>query len=55
MDYLNFSLEEYKEFKELYEHSVKSGIEQFQFQGLPVLTSFAKYVIEYLEQNLKTV
>lgn len=55
MDYMNLTLEEYKEFKKLYEDSVKKGIEKFQFKESPILTSFAKYVIEYFDDKLKKV
>jgi hypothetical protein len=46
-----FTDELFEEFKSLYENSVKDGKESFEFQGYEVLTSYAKYVIQYLEQD----
>jgi len=54
-NYEEITEEEYKDFKKLYEESVKSNAEQFTFKGRPVLTAFAKYVIEYLDGKMKAV
>jgi hypothetical protein len=51
MSTFEFTDELFEEFKSLYEKSVKDEKESFQFQGHEVLTSYAKYVIQYLEQD----
>jgi hypothetical protein len=51
MSTFEFTDELFEEFKSLYEKSVKDEKESFEFQGHDVLTSYAKYVIQYLEQN----
>jgi hypothetical protein len=51
MSTFEFTDELFEEFKSLYEKSVKDEKESFEFQGHEVLTSYAKYVIQYLEQN----
>lgn len=39
---------EYQELKKLYTHSVENNIEQFEWMGAPVLTKYAKYLLEHL-------
>jgi hypothetical protein len=51
MSTFEFTDELFEEFKSLYEKNVKDEKESFEFQGHEVLTSYAKYVIQYLEQN----
>lgn len=51
MSTFEFTDELFAEFKSLYEKSVKDEKESFEFQGHEVLTSYAKYVIQYLEQD----
>ena len=51
MSTFEFTDELFEEFKSLYENSVKDEKESFEFQGHEVLTSYAKYVIQYLEQD----
>ena len=41
--------ENFPEFKKLYLKAVRSGAEQFEFEGRETLTSYAKYVVEYVE------
>lgn len=41
------SLENIDKFKILYNDAVSKGSEMFVFEGRDVLTSYAKYVIEY--------
>ena len=41
--------ENFPEFKRLYEEAVKAGKTSFWFEGVEVLTAFAKYVVEYFE------
>ena len=40
-------------FKELYKIAFNEGKELFIFEGSEVLTSYAKYVIEYFDSTLK--
>tara|TARA_Y100001937_G_scaffold19295_1_gene26608 strand:+ start:728 stop:892 length:165 start_codon:yes stop_codon:yes gene_type:complete len=46
------NLQNIKEFKLLYNDSVNKGKEMFVFEGRDVLTSYAKYVIEYFDNIL---
>ena len=41
------------QFKEMYDSAVSEGIDIFIFEGSEVLTSYAKYVIEYFDTVLK--
>ena len=41
------------EFKKLYQEAVKKNKDTFMFQERVVLTSYAKYVLEYLEGATK--
>ena len=43
----------FPEFKKQYESAVSNGLDQFNFHGQPVLTSYAKYLIEYIETKQK--
>ncbi len=45
--------ENYPDFKKAYEKAVKDNQFTFEFEGQPVLTAWAKYVVEYAE-SLKT-
>lgn len=40
-------------FKKAYENAVRENKEQFKFLGADVLTSYAKYVVEYFETGRK--
>jgi hypothetical protein len=42
----------FEDFKESYELALKKGDETFTFEGTPVLTSYAKYVIMYFEMKI---
>ncbi|NIQ14782.1 MAG: hypothetical protein GTO02_10400 [Candidatus Dadabacteria bacterium] len=42
-----------EQFKEMYNSAVNEGKELFIFEGSEVLTSYAKYVIEYFNIYLK--
>jgi hypothetical protein len=42
-----------KELKEVYDEAVFKGEKSLMFKDSSVLTNFAKYMIEYLEQHLK--
>lgn len=39
--------------KRMHHAAVANGQEQFEFEGHPLLTSYAKYLIEFLETKLK--
>lgn len=45
---ISFNKESFQNFKNQYETSVKNNEEMFVFDGNDFLTSYAKYVIEYL-------
>lgn len=47
------SLSELPDFKKEYERAVADGSELFKFKGMDVLTSYAKYMIEHLENEKK--
>ena len=53
MSTYEFTQEAFKKFKELYEKSAEEGKESFEFDGHEVLTLYAKYVIEFIENNDK--
>ena len=50
-DTITFTKEKFLEFKESYEKFKKYPL--FIFEGRPVLLSYAKYVIEFLEPQFK--
>ena len=41
------SVDNLSEFKQSYDNALKKGEDMFNFEGTDVLTSYAKYVIEY--------
>jgi len=41
------------QFKEMYNSAVSEGIDIFIFEGSEVLTSYAKYVIQYFESKMR--
>jgi hypothetical protein len=43
----------YLELKRQYENAVSEGLEQFEFQGVELLTTFAKYLLQFLEKEFK--
>ena len=47
-----FTREKLVQLKEQYSEAVKKGDDEFTFDGEAVLTSYAKYLIEYLETQL---
>jgi hypothetical protein len=53
MKMINFDRQKLKELKNLYNKAVKDNKESFIYNGDEYLTSYAKYVIEYLETKLK--
>lgn len=48
-----FTRQKYRELKKLYTTAVAEDQEQFDFEGHPLLTSYAKYLLEYLEIQFK--
>lgn len=46
--------ENYEEFKKRYNQAVVEGKDTFSFDGTEVLTSFAKYLIEYIDEAGKS-
>jgi hypothetical protein len=51
---ISFNPTNFKELKRLYFQAVKEGKESFMFEGHEVLTSYAKYLIEYLSSRFDT-
>ena len=49
-----FTEKDLKELKRKYAEAMKSGSESFEFRGHPLLVSYAKYLIEYLEIQFQT-
>lgn len=39
--------------KNLYEKALSKGEDQFNFRGNPVLVTYAKYLIQYLEKEFE--
>jgi phage anti-repressor protein len=50
MNQINFNREKFDELKQLYKIACDTGREIFMFEGNELLTSYAKYLIEYLAQ-----
>jgi hypothetical protein len=46
---VEFSLQDLKQLKDAYEQAVKDEKESFEFHGEEVITDFAKYMIQFLE------
>lgn len=53
MKMINFDRNKLKDLKRHYNKAVKANKESFIFNGDEYLTSYAKYVIEYLESKFK--
>ncbi len=52
-DKLLINAEQYRSLKSLYAKAVKDKMDQFIFQGKDMLTSYAKYLIEFLKPNFE--
>lgn len=52
MKELKFTKSSFKQFKKLYKKAVKNNMEIFTFQEHIIVTNYAKYLIEYIE-NVK--
>jgi hypothetical protein len=50
---MQWTKEMYVELKGQYENAVSKGQEQFEFQGVELLTTFAKYLLEFLDNEFK--
>lgn len=48
---IRFDADKALRFKADYERAVESRADQFEFEGSTFLTSYAKYVLEYLRQR----
>ena len=46
---MSISLENFKEFEKEYELALKEKKDSFLFKGEEILTTYARYVIEYLK------
>ena len=51
MNLTQINEKQYEMLKRAYNKATKEGQEQFEIQGQPVLTKFAKYLLEYLENQ----
>ena len=51
---VEFNAESFKKFRARYNEAIEKKEIQFTFEGNEYLTSYAKYVIEYLEPKFKT-
>lgn len=51
MNLINLNETQYETLKRAYDRAMKEGQEQFEIQGQIVLTKFAKYLLEYLENQ----
>jgi len=45
------SMDDLPKLKKLYSKAVEQGKEQFEFKFKPIVTSYAKYLIEYMESR----
>jgi hypothetical protein len=50
---MQWTEEMYLQLKRQYENAVSEGLEQFTFQGVELLTTFAKYLLEFLDKEFK--
>jgi hypothetical protein len=49
---IKFDKAKLQQLKTEYEKARNRGLESFTFEGSPLLTSYARYLIEYLEDRL---
>jgi hypothetical protein len=52
-NYIKMDKVEFDILKNLYESALKRGEDKFSFRGSPVLVTYAKYLIEYLEKQFE--
>ena len=55
MQTITFSQEKLQHLKDAYAVAVTEGKDQFTFEGHELLTSYAKYLIEYLTLKLENI
>lgn len=53
MKSINFNAEKLEELKKLYLNAVTTGSDIFIFDGSEISTTYAKYLIEYLNEKIK--
>lgn len=53
MKHIEFDKEKLKRLKHVYEKAIELQQDSFWFEGNEYLTSYAKYLIEYLETKFK--
>lgn len=53
MNTINFDVYKLQSLKTQYNKAIKDGKDSFIWNGNELLTSYAKYLIEYLNNNLK--
>lgn len=53
MNKIDFTPEKYTQLKLSYEKAVLEGREQFVFENILILTSYAKYLLQHLENVLQ--
>jgi hypothetical protein len=51
--YLDIDKVDYHVLKNLYQHALDNGQDQFQFKGRAVLVNYAKYLIQYLDSKFE--
>lgn len=50
---MEFTPDSYRKFKRAYNKAIKNNKRLFDFDGQPIDTGYAKYLIEYNDQNPK--
>ena len=53
MKTITFDHEAVIRLRRLYEYALERGDEELMFDGAPLLVSYAKYLLEYLEARIK--
>lgn len=52
-NHVDFTPEKLAQLKKVYDQAVLAGKDRFDFEGHPLLVSYAKYVIQYLDTKFK--
>jgi len=50
---VEFSREKTENLRTAYDEAVRTGAEVFEFEGLQLVTGYAKYLLEYLDGRLE--
>ena len=50
---MNINQQTYDQLKKSYKQAIKNNKDHFVFEGADILTSYAKYLIEYLSTKFK--